>query len=79
MALSCARGSSGWILKKGILHEECCEALEQVARESDEVVVLGKFQETYRCGTEGVKWFSRHGGDRLMVGLDNFNGLFQPL
>jgi len=36
---------------------------------------VGRCQETWRCSTEGR---SGHGGDGLMVGLDDLRGLFHP-
>ena len=39
------------------------------------VSVAGGFQEDSRCDAE--TWFSGHGGDRSMVGLDDLNDLFQ--
>ena len=40
------------------------------------VAVLGCVPEPWRCGTEGRGY--GHGVDRLMAGLDERSGLFQP-
>ena len=74
MALSCARGGSAWILGK-ILLRKSGQALKQAAQASGGVTVPGSVQEPCRRGTEG---HSVHGGDGVMVGLDDFRGLFQP-
>ena len=46
------------------------EALAQAAQ--------GGGQESCGCGTEGHSMIIRHGGDGLMVGLDDLSGLFRP-
>jgi len=43
--------------------------LEQAAQGSDWVIIPGGVQETWRCGISG------HGGDGLMVRLDDLSGL----
>jgi len=52
--------------------------LRQWSRLPREVAVTapGAVQATWRCGTEGM-WFSGHGGDGLIVGLDDLSSLFQ--
>ena len=75
MASSCARGDSGWTLRKTSPKE--WSALEQAAQGGGEVTNHRGIQETFRCCTEG------HGlvgniGDGWMVGLDDLRGLFQP-
>ena len=68
MVLSCAKGVSSWILGKISLRKSN-EALEQAAHGDGGDTPPGGVQEMWRCGTEG------HGGDGLMVGLDDLSGL----
>ena len=51
MALSCARGSSGWMLGKISSHKEQL-AQAQLPRNAG-VTVPGGVPEPWRCGTEG--------------------------
>jgi len=71
MALSFTRRGSGWILGKFLLRNSG-DVLEQDAKGGGGVIIPGGVQEMCRCVTEG------HGGDELMVGLDDLSGLFQP-
>lgn len=48
------------------------EVSEQAAQGSGRFTVPRGVQETWRSDTV------RHGGERIMVGLDYFSGLFQP-
>jgi len=49
-------------------------AVKQAVQGSGGVTIPRRVQETWRCSIE----VSGHGGDGLMVGLDDFRGLFQP-
>ena len=61
-ALSCARGSSGWMLGKISSHKE--QASWRCSQKG----------QMWHSGTQ----FSEYGGDGLVVGIDHFSGLFQP-
>ena len=52
MALSCARGGSGWILGKNY-SQKSGEALAQTAQGGGGVTVPGGVQEKGGCGTGG--------------------------
>ena len=69
MVSSCTRGVSGWMLVNFLLRKSG-EALARAAQ--------GGGQESCGCGTEGHSMIIRHGGDGLMVGLDDLSGLFRP-
>ena len=49
--------------------------LEQAAQGGGGVNVPGDVQETFMCGTEDT--VRGHGGDGLIVGLNDLRGLFQ--
>jgi len=51
-------------------------ALAQAAQRGVAVTIPGGVQEPQRRGTEDT--VSGHGGDELMVGLNDTSGLFQP-
>ena len=75
MALSCARGRSGWIL--GFFFLRCSgDALEQVAQRGGGVTSPGGVQE-HREDVVPRDVVSGHGGDGLMFGLDDLRGLFR--
>ena len=73
IGLSCTRKGSSWIYGKNILRKNG-EALEWAVQEGGGVTVPEKKKKKCRCGTEG---HSGHGGDELMVELDDLRGLFQ--
>ena len=75
MVLSCARGGSGWILGKNTSQKECW---------GTGTGCPGKWwsHHPWRCSItvemwHWGAWFSGHGGDGLVVGLNNLCGLFQ--
>lgn len=71
MASSCARGVQS--------HRKGCKALEHTAREVVKSLSLEIFNKTCRFSTLRTWFSSKHGGgDRLMVGHDDPNYLFQP-
>ena len=52
MASSCARGGSGWILRK-ISSPRAVKYWNKLPRENGGDTVLGGLQETWRCSAEG--------------------------
>ena len=60
-------------IRKNFFHERVVRHWNRLPRESPSVVVF-KNRVDWHLRT----WFSRHGGVRLMVGLDGLRGLFQP-
>jgi len=63
------RGDSGWTLGKNSSQKKSGDALTEAAQGGSEVTSLGGVEETWRCG---------HGGDGLVVGLNDFRVLVQP-
>ena len=75
MALSCARGCSGWILGKIFISETVVIHWNRLPREMVASAPLEVFKKRRDVALRKV--VSRHGGDGLMVELDYLTGLFQ--
>jgi len=76
MVSSCAREGSCWILGKHLFSERAVRQWHRLPREAVESWSLEMFKKHGDVALRNM--VSGHGGDGLMVGLDDISGLFQP-